>query len=271
MIHALERPATTASATKSCSLIASVSPRICRAKRGQRSRAITRITLRKLGSETATSTTAMRIVGSDSPTSVSRIRTASVRPPRYPEIRPSMVPNVPATPIAMRDTAREIRLPQTIRLNTSRPKRSVPSGCAQSPRSIHTGGINLWLRSPSVGLRRARTGANTAMTTSAVRTAPENQGSCLRRVMADPRVEIAVQQVHEQIAREIQRAQHQYSGLHDGVIAGGDALENQPPEARPGEHGLGDHRASEELHEEEDGEGNDRQQGILHPVLPEHH
>src|SRR5258705_13777930 len=40
MIQALERPATTASATKSCSLMASVSPRICRAKRGQSRSAI---------------------------------------------------------------------------------------------------------------------------------------------------------------------------------------------------------------------------------------
>ena len=111
MIQALERPATTASATKSCSLTASVSPRICRAKRGQSSNAMTRMTLRKLGSETATITTAMRMVGSDSPMSVSRMRTASVRPPRYPETRPSRVPRVPATPMAIRETAREIWLP----------------------------------------------------------------------------------------------------------------------------------------------------------------
>ncbi len=82
MIQALERPATIASATKSCSLIARVSPRICRAKRGQSKSAMTRITLRKLGSETATITTAIRIVGSDSPMSVSRISTLSTIPPR---------------------------------------------------------------------------------------------------------------------------------------------------------------------------------------------
>src|SRR5215472_2367397 len=59
MIQALERPATTARATKSCSLTASVSPRIWRVKRGHSKRAMTRTTLRKLGSETATMTTAM--------------------------------------------------------------------------------------------------------------------------------------------------------------------------------------------------------------------
>ena len=82
MIQTLERPATTASATKSCSLMASVSPRICRAKRGQSRSAMTRMTFPKLGSDTATNTTAMRIVGSESPMSVNRMRIVSVRPPR---------------------------------------------------------------------------------------------------------------------------------------------------------------------------------------------
>ena len=43
---------------------------------------MTRITLPKLGSDTATITTAMRMIGNESPISVSRMRTASVRPPR---------------------------------------------------------------------------------------------------------------------------------------------------------------------------------------------
>jgi hypothetical protein len=111
MIQVRERPATTASATKSCSLIPSVSPRTWRAKRGQSSREMIRITLPKLGSDTATSTTAMRMRGNDSPISVNRMRMVSVRPPRYPEMRPSTVPSVPATPMAMRETMREIRLP----------------------------------------------------------------------------------------------------------------------------------------------------------------
>src|SRR6267378_1820374 len=80
MIQALERPATTASATKSCSLTASVSPRICRAKRGQSRSAITRTTLRKLGSETATSTTAIRMVGRERPTCLDRFIDDAIAP-----------------------------------------------------------------------------------------------------------------------------------------------------------------------------------------------
>src|SRR5207249_4193115 len=272
MIQALERPATTASATKSCSLIASVSPRICRAKRGHSRSAMTRTTFLKLGSETATSTTAIRMVGNDSPMSVRRMRTVSVRPPRYPEISPSSVPNVPATPMATSETRSEIRLPQMIRLSTSRPKRSVPSVCSRSPRSIHTGGMDFCVMSPSVGLWGARYGANTAVKTSAARTMPGNHGSeSLGTGTPDPRIEVAVQHVHEEVARQVERAQHEHAGLHDRIVARGDRLEDQSSEARPGEHGLGDDGAAEELHEQHDGEGDDRQQRVLQSVLPQHH
>src|SRR5439155_11804943 len=157
------------------------------------------------------------------------------------------------------------------RLSTSRPKRSVPSGCRPSPRSIQTGGISFWVMSPSVGLCGAKYGANTAVSTSADRITPGNQGSSrLGAGMADPRVEIAVQDVHEEVADEVERAQHQDAGLHDRIVARGDRLQDQPPEPRPREHGLGDHRAAEELHEQHDREGEDWQQGVLLAVLPLH-
>src|SRR5215510_5942941 len=114
------------------------------------------------------------------------------------------------------------------RLRTSRPKRSVPSGCSQSPRSIHTGGISFAEMSPAVGLCGARYAAKTAVTTSAARMTPANQGRLrLRARMADLGVQVAVEQVHEEIADEVEGAQNQDAGLHDGVVAGGDALEDQ--------------------------------------------
>src|SRR2546426_10432271 len=173
--------------------------------------------------------------------------------------------------MAMSETMREIRLPWMMRLRTSRPKRSVPSGCSHSPRSIHRGGISFWVMSPAVGLCGAREDANTAVKTSAASTRPGNQGtSSLAARMTDPRVEIAVQQVHEKIPGEIEGAQHQDSGLHDGIVTRGDALENQSSQARPREHGLRDHGAAQELHEEHDREGDDGQEGVLQAVLPEH-
>src|SRR5437667_4360983 len=157
------------------------------------------------------------------------------------------------------------------RLSTSRPKRSVPSGCSQSPRSIQTGGISFCVMSPSVGLCGARYGANTAAMTSAPRMTPGTQGSSrLRARMANPWVQVAVEHVHEEVSYEIERAQHQHPGLHDGIVARGDRLEDQASEARPGEHGLGDHGATQELHEEHDGEGDHREQRVLQAVLPEH-
>src|SRR5207245_8465360 len=102
------------------------------------------------------------------------------------------------------------------RLSTSRPKRSVPSGCSQSPRSIPTGGISFCVMSPSVGLCGARYGANTAVSTSAARITPGNQGSSrLRAGMPDPRVEIAAQDVREEVADERERAEHEHAGLQD--------------------------------------------------------
>src|SRR5712691_13280664 len=124
-----------------------------------------------------------------------------------------------------------------IRLRTSRPKRSVPNGWSQSPRSIHTGGISFAVMSPAVGLCGARYAANTAVMTSAARIAPGNQGrSRLRASMADPWIQVAVQHVHEKVRGEVKGAQHQHPGLHDRIVTRRDRLEDQPPQARPGEH-----------------------------------
>src|ERR1043166_5621498 len=118
--------------------------------------------------------------------------------------------------MAMSDTSSEMRLPWMMRLSTSRPKRSVPSGCSDVPRSIHTGGMSLAVMSPSVGLCGARYGAKIAQTTSASSTAPANQGHCrLGPGTANLRVEIAVEQVDEQVAGEVERAEHEHTRLHD--------------------------------------------------------
>src|SRR4029453_13344251 len=146
------------------------------------------------------------------------------------------------------------------RLSTSRPKRSVPSGCSQSPRSVHTGGMSLRVMSPSVGLCGARYGAAIAARTRAVRISPGTQGNCrLATRMTDPRVQVAVEEIYAQVAGQVEGAQHQNAGLHDGVVARGDGLEDQSPQPRPREHGLGDHGPAQELHEEQDREGDDRQ------------
>src|SRR5262245_52963805 len=111
-----------------------------------------------------------------------------------------------------------------IRLSTSRPKRSVPSGCSQPPRSIQTGGISFCVMSPSVGLCGARIGASSAVKTSTARMVPGNQGSSRLATMPDPRVQIAVQQIYAEVAREVEGAEHEHARLHDGIVARGDGL-----------------------------------------------
>src|SRR4030095_16250882 len=116
--------------------------------------------------------------------------------------------------MATSETTREMRLPQMMRLSMSRPNRSVPSGCSELPPPIQMGGIDFLTMSPSVGLWGARNGAKTAATTSAPRIRPANQGrSRLRGVMADPGVEVAVEQIDEEVAGQVERAQHQHPRL----------------------------------------------------------
>src|SRR5438034_7680472 len=143
-----------------------------------------------------------------------------------------------------------------IRLRTSRPNRSVPSGCSLVPRSIHAGGMSLMLMSPSVGLCGARYGAKTAHSTSADSTAPANQGkSRLGAGTTDLRVEVAVEHVDEEVPGQIEGAEHQNARLHDRIVARGDRFEDQPPQAGPCEHRLRHDGAAEALHEEHPREG----------------
>src|SRR5262245_66686575 len=104
--------------------------------------------------------------------------------------------------------------------------------------------------SAAMGSCGASTGAESAVTTSRASTPPENHGSDLRGAMANPRVEIAVEHVDQEVPREVEGAQHQHAGLHDRIVARGDALEDQPAQARPREHRLRHDRAPQELHEE---------------------
>src|SRR5256885_16589774 len=116
--------------------------------------------------------------------------------------------------MAISETRSEIRLPQMIRLSTSRPKRSVPSGCSRSPRSIHTGGMDFCVMSPSVGLWGARYGANTPGKTSAAGTMPgDHGGESLGPGPPDPRIEGAGKHVPEEVARQGERAPNTNTGL----------------------------------------------------------
>src|SRR6266536_2296164 len=116
-----------------------------------------------------------------------------------------------------------------IRLRTSRPNRSVPRGWSHVPRSIQMGGISFVVMSPAVGLCGARKAAKIAVRTSATRMPEANQGRSRLR-MPDPGVQVAVEHVHEEIAGEIESAEHEHARLHDRIVARGDGLEDEAPQ-----------------------------------------
>ena len=69
------------------------------------------ITLVNDGSNTTDSSTAIRMPGSDSEMSTSRISTVSIQPPMKPASRPMNQPTVPVSVMPTTETDSEIRAP----------------------------------------------------------------------------------------------------------------------------------------------------------------
>ena len=81
MMRLGELPAMRACATKSRSRILNTSPRMTRAKRAQRTRAMANTTIIKLPLRITTKRMARRMMGKDRVVSVRRMRNVSTRPP----------------------------------------------------------------------------------------------------------------------------------------------------------------------------------------------
>ena len=73
--------------------------------------------------------------------SMMRMIRVSTRPPNEAAVSPSATPMTVETTITDRPMNSEMRAPWMMRESMSRPTASVPSGKAQSPPSIQTGGI----------------------------------------------------------------------------------------------------------------------------------
>src|SRR5689334_14533030 len=56
-------------------------------------------------------------------------------------------------------------------------------------------------------------------------------------LIADPRVDDGVEEIDHQVDDHDHGAREQHGGLHDREVAEGDALVEQPADARPGEDG----------------------------------
>src|SRR5262249_4576289 len=87
---------------------------------------------------------------------------------------------------------------------------------------------------------------------------------------ADSRIDIGVKNIDEQVDRQDQHGLHDDDGLQQREITEDHRLVGQPPDPGPGEHGLGDDRAGDQIADEHPPQGQHRDQGVAQAVLPDH-
>ena len=109
------------------------------------------ITLSRLAPKTTEISNANRIAGNASCTSTMRIRNLSHQPSRQPASSPHRVPINADAGMHVTTTSNDTRAPYMTRDRMSRPRLSVPSGCAQLPPSWNAGGINRSIRTMCSG------------------------------------------------------------------------------------------------------------------------
>ena len=131
MIINFPTPMERAASTNSVSLSLSVSARTIRATLAQLTSAKARKILIIPSPRVYIITIARNIDGNASMTSAMRMITASVRPPLYPAIMPSIAPASMEITVGTMPTSSDTREPYSIRVRTSRPASSVPSRCAR--------------------------------------------------------------------------------------------------------------------------------------------
>src|SRR5437879_408540 len=116
--------------------------------------------------------------------------------------------------------------------------------------------------------------AKTAMTSrTSTMTAP-NVPSGLRRaararaeLVPDARIEDGIERVHRQVDQDDGGDDDEVDALDDRIVALGDRLEEETPEAGQAEDGLDDHGAAEDLRDLDAEHGQHRDEGVLQAVL----
>src|SRR5882724_9372533 len=183
---------------------------------------------------------------------------------------PSAVPITPAKMTAVKPTTIDTRAPKISRDSTSRPSWSVPSRYSVLPPVTQKGGLKRAVRLPISGLcgaswlaktatkamlTRIRVGiTGTSPSRSARRAAKrgargERDGRRMTSagvlmasaLQPDARIDHRVQDVDKQVHDHDHCAAQDHDALDDREVAEGDALEKQPPDARPGEHHFNHH------------------------------
>src|SRR5574341_412304 len=108
------------------------------------------------------------------------------------------------------------------------------------------------------GLRQARRGS----------VPPARSSSNPASLQPDPRIEVRVHHVHDEVHQHERGREQEHGRLDHGIVAVVDRLHGQPPDARPREDRLRDHRAAEERAELDADDRHDRDRGVLERVLP---
>src|SRR5437773_446650 len=156
-----------------------------------------------------------------------------------------------------------------MRLSTSRPSGSVPSGKAADGACIRIGNPRS-LRLNAYGSRGASTGAMIATTASPRMTAALTAPSGLRRTsrhplaharraakrgaagtgnasaVTDSRIEPGIAEIDEQVGDDDDRGEEQHRALDQGVVTEQDGVEHQAPDPRLQEDELHDHGAAQQ-------------------------
>src|SRR6266702_6829589 len=179
----------------------------------------------------------------------------------------------------------DTRVPQITRASTSRPTLSVPRrwagpGCASA-----------WPRSCLSGSSGETTGARIATATAASITATPNGASrapAARRsirhrrartgrgaagwamaagsAIPDPRVDPAIEEVHQQVAQDEAYRDEQHDALHERVVAREDRVHHETADAREGKDILRDYRPADQRAELKTQHRDDGDQGVLEDV-----
>src|SRR5947208_37820 len=88
--------------------------------------------------------------------------------------------------------------------------------------------------------------------------------------ITNPRINVGVENVHEQVDSNNRQSSQEYSGLHDGKISERDAFIGQTANPRPGEDGFDYYGAINNQGELNGGKGQHRNHRILEGMLEDH-
>src|SRR5438477_3075589 len=152
-----------------------------------------------------------------------------------------------------------------VRLSTSRPKRSVPNGCALD------GALSASAIFISVGSYGVTTLAKIASTTMVTTMPAPNRTSRLRSVsaIADPRVEVRVHEVDDEVRNEEEPADDEDGALHERIVTLKDGPQEQSPDAGQREDLLRHDRAAEQVADLDARHRDERDETVLERMAPQ--